>query len=70
MSAKEFLGKSNVQVILAIFVVVWCLYALTFIRLENDIKIVFAGYIGLVLGFYYGSSKGSQMKDEKLNSNQ
>jgi len=63
MSYKEFLVKSNVQVVLAILVVVWCLYALTFIKLDSDIRIVFAGYIGLVLGFYYGSSRSSQIKD-------
>lgn len=63
MSFKEYLIKSNVQVVLAILVVVWCLYALTFVELDSDIRIVFAGYIGLVLGFYYGSSQGSQNKD-------
>lgn len=63
MSFKEYLIKSNVQVVLAILVVVWCLYALTFKQLDSDIKIVFAGYIGLILGFYYGSSRSSQIKD-------
>ena len=70
MSTRELMGKSNVQVILALLVVIWCLYALTFIELDSDIRIVFAGYIGLVLGFYYGSSRSSQLKDENKNSNQ
>lgn len=70
MSYKEFLIKSNVQVVLAVFTLVFCLYGLAFFKLEQDIKIVFAGFAGQIMGFYFGSSRGSQMKDEKSISNQ
>lgn len=64
MSYKEFLVKQNVQVVLAVFIVVFGLYGLAFLNLSTDIKIVFAGFVGQVMGFYYGSSRSSQLKDE------
>ena len=70
MSYKEMLVKSNVQVVLAVFIIVFCFYALAFLTLDNDIRIVFAGYIGSVIGFYFGSSRSSQLKDENKTSNQ
>ena len=65
MSFKDYLVKSNVQVVLAVFIVVFCLYCLAFVKLEQSITIVFAGYVGAVMGFYFGSSRGSQLKDLK-----
>jgi len=64
------LVKSNVQVVLAVFIIVFCFYGLAFLKLDQDIKIVFAGFAGQVMGFYYGSSRSSQLKDENKNSNQ
>ena len=63
MSFKEYLAKSNIQAFISVFVLVWCLWSLTFIKLENDVKLFYCTCIGLVLNFYLGSSRGSQIKD-------
>lgn len=65
MSLRDYLGKSNVQTVLAIFVTVFCFYSLTFIKLENDVKLFYCTCIGAVMGFYFGSSRSSQLKDLK-----
>lgn len=65
MSVAEFVKKSNIQAVIAVVTVTFCLYALIFINLKSEIIIALSSFLGIIYNYYYGSSRGSQLKDLK-----
>lgn len=65
MSLKEFLTKASTQTALAVIVVGGGLCFLAFVNVSEVIKTTVSNMMIMVLGFYFGSSRGSQIKDLK-----
>ncbi len=43
-----------------------CLFLLIYFLQDKDIKVALVGLVGLILGYFFGSSKGSADKNELL----
>ena len=48
--------KEQIKPILALIVILGGLYILCFQQPNNDVKIAIVGFIGTILGYYFGSS--------------
>lgn len=59
---KEF----NVKSILALFIIVFGMIALCFLRLEQMVLGALIGIIAQPLQYFFGSSKGSEAKDQTI----
>jgi hydrogenase/urease accessory protein HupE len=67
MSIKE-LSKTSMQSILGVIVVLGGFLTLVFETPAADVKIAIVGMMSMVLGYYFGSSKSSNAKDETIAS--
>lgn len=52
---KDFFNKSDVQSIIALVIIFFCLYCLAFVKLTIRTETNFGTYIMFILGFYFGS---------------
>ena len=62
MQFKEF----NVKSILALYIIVFCTCAMVFVKLEQMVLGALISFIGFPLGYFFGSSKGSEAKDQTI----
>lgn len=62
MQFKEF----NVKSILALFIIVFGMCSIVFLHLEDMVLGALIGFIGQPLQFFFGSSKGSEAKDQTI----
>ena len=63
----KLLDKIKIQAVLAVVVVAGGLCIIAFVQVNDSDKIGIFGIIGIVLGFYFGSSKSSNVKDETIS---
>lgn len=67
---KQF--SENIKSILAIIIVLFCFgyfYLVAFFGVQNDqITIAIVGVLGVVIGYYFGSSQGSAKKQETIDA--
>lgn len=63
MQFKEF----NVKSILALYIIVFCTCAMVFVELEQMVLGALISFIGFPLGYFFGSSKGSEAKDKTIS---
>lgn len=63
MQFKEF----NVKSILALYIIVFCTCAMVFVKLEQMVLGALISFIGFPLGYFFGSSKGSEAKDKTIS---
>lgn len=68
MSVKEIFSKTEFRGILATIIILGGGYILCINSIENDIKFGIFGIINLVVGFYFGSSSGSERKNETIRN--
>lgn len=61
------LEEVNVKSILAIIVVVFGMCAIVFVNIEDMALGAIIGFISMVLGYFFGSSKGSEAKDKTIS---
>jgi len=61
------LEEVNVKSILAILVVVFGMCAIVFVNIEDMALGAIIGFISMVLGYFFGSSKGSEAKDKTIS---
>jgi len=59
---KEF----NVKSILALYIIVFCTMAMVFVKLDQMVLGALISFIGFPLGYFFGSSKGSEAKDQTI----
>lgn len=57
----------KIQAVLAFIVVLGGLSIIAFVKVNDSDKIGIFGIMGVVLGFYFGSSKSSTTKDETIS---
>jgi len=67
MSLREYLTKSSTQSAIALYIIIGGLLFLAFVPANESTKTTISNMMLLVLGFYFGSSRGSQLKD--INNN-
>ncbi len=60
------LKEVNVKSILAFIVVVFGMGAIIFVNIEDMALGAIIGFISMVLGYFFGSSKGSEAKDKMI----
>ncbi len=60
------LAEINVKSILAFIVVVFGMCAIVFVNIEDMALGAIIGFISMVLGYFFGSSKGSEAKDKTI----
>lgn len=61
--------SDNIKSIIALIVVIsafsyFFIVAFTGIKADNQVLIAIVGTLGIVIGYYFGTSQGSQKKDE------
>lgn len=66
MSIRDAFLKANIQAIIALIVVTGGLLFLAFIKADAVIKTSVSNMMLVVLGYYFGSSRSSQKKDELI----
>jgi len=66
MSIREAFLKANIQAIIALIVVSGGLLFLAFVNADDVIKTSVSNMMLVVLGYYFGSSRSSQKKDELI----
>lgn len=66
MSIREAFLKANIQAIIALIVVTGGLLFLAFVNADAVIKTSVSNMMLVVLGYYFGSSRSSQKKDELI----
>ena len=66
MSIREAFLKANIQAIIALIVVSGGLLFLAFVNADDVIKTRVSNMKLVVLGYYFGSSRSSQKKDELI----
>jgi hypothetical protein len=66
MSIREAFLKANIQAIIALIVVSGGMLFLAFVNATDVIKTSVSNMMLMVLGFYFGSSRNSQRKDELI----
>lgn len=64
--------SDNIKSIIAIIVVIssftyFFVVSFTGIKADNQVLIAIVGTLGIVTGYYFGTSQGSQKKDEIIN---
>lgn len=74
---KEWLKHTKVEHAIAFYALTFCFSYLFFIstshvpveraQLISDVKIGVIGFVGLVLGYFFGSSKSGEKKDEVIH---
>jgi hypothetical protein len=62
MSLNEYLSKSSTQAIIAIIIIMGGICFLAFVPATEVIKTNISNMMLVVLGFYFGASKGNQEK--------
>lgn len=63
---KELFGKTNIQGVLALIIIVGGFYILAFRTSTSDVKIATVGLMSSVIGYYFGSSRSTAKKDETI----
>jgi hypothetical protein len=63
----KLLDKIKIQAVLAFIVIAGGLSIIAFVNVNDSDKIGIFGIMGVVLGFYFGSSKSSNTKDETIS---
>lgn len=63
----KLLDKIKIQAVLAFIVIAGGLSIIAFVKVNDSDKIGIFGIMGVVLGFYFGSSKSSTTKDETIS---
>jgi hypothetical protein len=61
------LNNLEVKPFLAIYVVVFCTYAMVYVPMSQLVIGALIGIISGVMGYYFGSSSGSSSKDSTIN---
>lgn len=56
----------DVKTFLAIYVVVFCTYAMVYVPMSQLVIGALIGIISGVMGYYFGSSSGSMSKDDLI----
>jgi uncharacterized membrane protein len=56
----------TIKTILAIFVVVFCLFSLAFLKLSDSVINLYSVLVTAVISYYFGSSTGSSAKDKVI----
>jgi len=60
------LQEVNVKAILAILIVSFGLSAIVFVKIEDMALGAIITFVGQVIGYFFGSSKGSEAKDKTI----
>ena len=60
------LENFNIKSIIAIIVIVFGMSAIVFVHIEDMALGAIIGFISMVLGYFFGSSKGSEAKDKTI----
>lgn len=63
MSLREYLTKTSTQSAIALYIIIGGLLFLAYVPASESTKTSVQNMMLLVLGFYFGSSRGSQIKD-------
>lgn len=63
----KLIDKIKIQAVLAFIVIAGGLSIIAFVNVNDSDKIGIFGIMGVVLGFYFGSSKSSNTKDETIS---
>jgi len=63
----KLLDHIKIQAVLAFIVVLGGLSIIAFVKVNDSDKIGIFGIMGVVLGFYFGSSKSSTTKDQTIS---
>lgn len=61
------LEEINVKSILALLVVAFGLSAIVFVHIEDMALGAIITFVGQVIGYFFGSSKGSEAKDKTIS---
>jgi predicted histidine transporter YuiF (NhaC family) len=61
------LENFNIKSIIAIIVIVFGMSAIVFVHIEDMALGAIIGFISMVLGYFFGSSKQSEAKDKTIH---
>lgn len=57
----------NIKSILALFIIIFGMIAMVFVDMEDMVLGAIIGFIGFPLGYFFGSSKGTEAKDKVIS---